>query len=218
MTKDIAVFLCNLTLNAAQPWLDGGYTVVMVDPQHPRGIHRHGKIVRVGKTVRGSYAYLGKLIRTGRVGFVAGFPPCTDVALSGTRWWAAKRKADPYFQAKAAIIAEQCRAVGALAGCPWVFENPKSAFSGIFGPPKSKFHPYEYTGYCEDDNYKKETWLWHGGGFVMPPAFRDPTLGPPDDRIHRAAPTKDPQERANFRSATPVGFSIAMYQFNAEIL
>ena len=80
--KDIAVFLCNLTLNAAQPWLDGGYTVVMVDPQHPKGIHRNGKIIRVGKTVRGSYAFLGKLIRSGRVGFVAGFPPASYTHLT----------------------------------------------------------------------------------------------------------------------------------------
>jgi len=29
------ILLCNLTLNMAQPWIDAGYRVVLVDPQHP---------------------------------------------------------------------------------------------------------------------------------------------------------------------------------------
>jgi hypothetical protein len=42
----------------------------------------------------------------------------------------------------------------------------------------------------------------------MPPAFKDSTLGEPDNRIHTASPGP---ERANFRSATPMGFAQAMY-------
>jgi hypothetical protein len=144
--------------------------------------------------------------------FVAGFPPCTDVSLSGTRWWSRKRKADPYFQARAAIVAEQCRTIGALSGAPWMFENPKSAFSRIFGKAQHKFQPYDYTGYVSEDNYKKETWLWTGGGFVMPPPFRLKNIGPPDDRIHKAPPG---DERANFRSATPMGFAYAVHKVNS---
>jgi len=215
--KNIAVFLCNLTLNAARPWLENGYAVVLVDPQHPEGVRSKGKVVTVGSTIDGSFTYLGKIIRSNRIGFVAGFPPCTDVALSGTRWWAAKRESDPYFQARAAMVAEQCRTIGAIAGCPWFFENPKSAFSRMFGEPQHKFNPYDYTAYCKRDNYKKETWLWSGGGFVMPPPNRDFSLGPPDDRIHKAPPTKDPAVRANFRSATPIGFSKAVCLFNCDL-
>lgn len=63
-------------------------------------------------------------ISSGCVRFVAGFPPCTDVAVSGTPHFAAKAGKDKFFQAKAALIAEQCRVIGQLAGAPWFFENP----------------------------------------------------------------------------------------------
>lgn len=33
--KGTAIFLCNLTMNMAQPWVDAGYRVVLIDPQHP---------------------------------------------------------------------------------------------------------------------------------------------------------------------------------------
>jgi hypothetical protein len=47
---------------------------------------------------------------------------------------------------------------------------------------------------------------------VMPPVFKDRSLGAPDDRIHKAPPGEG---RANFRSATPKGFSAALYLYNA---
>lgn len=215
MNKGVAVFLCNLTMNMAQPWADAGYRVILVDPQHPAGVHTEGKVTRIGCTIIEALVYLGPIIRSGEVVFVAGFPPCTDVALCGTKHWAKKREADPYFQAKAAIVAEQCRMVGELSGAPWLFENPKSAFSKIFGRPSHKFDPYQFTGYCPDDNYTKDTWLWTGNGFVMPEFCRDDTLGPPDDRIHKCPPSS---ERANIRSATPRGFSKAVFMANAPHL
>lgn len=45
----------------------------------------------------------------------------------------------------------------------------------------------------------------------MPHAFTDVSLGEPDDRIHRAPPGK---HRANFRSATPLGFARAVFYAN----
>jgi len=88
-------------------------------------------------------------------------------------------------------------------------------FSQIFGKPDYTFHPHHYTRYCADDNYTKLTTLRVGGGFVMPEPARDETLGAPDDRIHKAPPS---DERANFRSATPRGFSRACYLANAPHL
>jgi hypothetical protein len=49
----------------------------------------------------------------------------------------------------------------------------------------------------------------------MPAHAKDETLGAPDDRIHKAPPGDD---RANFRSATPRGFSRALYIANAPHL
>lgn len=210
MSAGTVILLCNLTLNMAQPWLDAGYRVVLVDPQHAVSSN-DGRIERIAGTVLDAMPRLSVIIRTERIVFVFGFPPCTDVAVSGARWFEEKRKADPHFQAKAALVAEQCRMVGLAAGCPWGFENPVSAFSSIFGRPQHAFNPHDFTGYCADDNYTKKTCLWTGGGFVMPTPFRDNALGAPDNRIHMAPPG---DERANFRSATPRGFALAVFMAN----
>lgn len=215
MTNGTVILLCNLTFNMAQPWLDGGYRVVMVDPQHNVSGGAGTQLERIAGTIVEAMPRLSQIIRSERVVLVAGFPPCTDVAVSGARWFEAKRKADPYFQAKAAIVAEQCRTIGELSGAPWFWENPVSVFSKIFGKPDHTFHPHHYTLYCADDNYTKLTTLRVGGGFVMPAPAKDETLGLPDDRIHKAPPSDD---RANFRSATPRGFSRALYIANAPHL
>lgn len=208
--RGTAIFLCNLTMNMAQPWVDAGYRVVLVDPQHAE-TRTDGLVERISDTVLGAMPRLSEIIRRERVVFVFGFPPCTDVAVSGARWFEEKRKADPHFQAKAALVAGQCQMVGLAAGAPWGFENPVSVFSSIFGPPSYTFHPYEFTGYCPDDNYTKKTCLWTGGGFVMPAPNPASDLPPPDNRIHMAPPG---DERANFRSATPRGFATAVFHAN----
>lgn len=215
MSAPVALFLCDLTGIMAEPWVEAGVECWLFDPQHPPDVTRSGLTVRVGMTLTEAMPIIGDLIRTRHVVFVAGFPVCTDVSLSGTRWWAAKREADPYFQAKAATLAEQCRTIGELSGAPWFWENPASAFSRIFGPPQHKFHPWWFTGWWLDDNYRKDTWVWSGGGFIMPAKRIDASLGPPDERIHRAPPGPD---RANFRAATPRGFSRATFDANRHVL
>ena len=115
------------------------------------------------------------------------------------------------FQAKAVAVAEQCRTIGRLSGAPWLVENPVSVLSRVFGKPDHYFDPCDFTAYEPADNYTKRTCLWTGGGFVMPKPARDLTLGPPDDRIHKAPPGP---ERENFRSATPRGFARAVFQAN----
>ena len=154
---------------------------------------------------------IGELIRENAVALVFGFPPCTDMAVSGARWFESKRQADPMFQAKAVMVAEQCRTVGRLSGAPWFVENPVSVLSRAFGKPQHTFHPADYTAWEPEDNYTKKTCLWAGGGFTMPQPARDPSLGAADNRIHFASPGP---ERANFRSATPMGFARAVHAAN----
>lgn len=242
MNAGTVILLCNLTLNMAQPWLDAGYRVVLVDPQHVAS-SIDGQIERIAGTVIDAMPRLSEIIRTERVVFVFGFPPCTDVAVSGSLHFESKRTKDIHFQAKAALVAEQCRMVGMAAGCPWGFENPVSVFSSIFGKAQHSFHPYRFTGLHIGDNYVKNTQIWSGGGFMMPAPDIDERVATaiayvvaecgrmvpkpkallalpnkqmvadwyPDDRIHKAAPGPD---RANFRSATPRGFSRAVFEAN----
>lgn len=221
----IAIFLCELTGVMAKPWLDAGCDCILVDPQHSEGLTVEclnpewgfSTLTKVGYVIDHpeTWRILRAAINTGRVIFLAGFPPCTDLAVSGARWFEAKRKADPAVQFKAMQVVHQCQVIGELSGAPWMVENPISQISSLWRKPDHSFHPYQFSGHCADDNYTKKTCLWTGGGFVMPEPFQDPTLGEPDDRIHKAPPGP---ERANFRSATPSGFAQAVFLANAPHL
>lgn len=212
--RDTIVSLCDITLNGCLPWIEAGYRVVAVDPQHGTTTTRDG-VTRFAGTVEDAMPLIGELIAQQRVAFVAGYPPCTDMAVSGARWFKTKYEADKLFQAKAVMVAEQCRTIGRLSGAPWFVENPVSVLASAFGKPQHTFHPADYTAYEPNDNYTKKTCLWTGGGFIMPQPAKDPSLGKPDNRIHFASPGP---ERANFRSATPMGFARALFEANGRQL
>lgn len=216
-TKGIAIFLCDLTGVMAAPWVEAGYEAILVDPQHDPGVTIDGLVTKVGRVIDHpeTWRVIREAIQSRRVVFVAGFPPCTDLAVSGARWFEAKRKQDPAVQFKAMQVVWQCRDIGELSGAPWFLENPVSQISSLWRKPDHAFHPHDFSGYCPSDNYTKKTCLWVGGGFVMPSDFRDKSLGDPDNRIHHCPPGP---ERANFRSATPRGFSIATFLSNAPHL
>ena len=205
------ISLCDYTGHMAQPWIERGYQALLVDPQHGTTRTEDG-VTRFAGTIVDAMPLIAALIRNNQVAFVAGFPPCTDMSVSGARWFKTKHEGDNLFQAKAAIVAEQCRTIGEMSGAPYFVENPVSVLSSIFGKPNHIFHPYEYTGYEPADNYTKKTCLWTGGGFVMPDPVMVDGMPKPDDRIHKAGPS---EERANFRSATPMGFARAVYYANA---
>ncbi len=208
--RRVVISLCDLTGNMVRPWVEAGYHAVLVDPQH--GTTRtEGQWTKIAGTVEDAMPLLGPLLQTGAVAAVFGFPPCTDMAVSGARWFGKKYAADSMFQAKAVMVAEQCRTVGRLSGAPWFVENPVSVLSRAFGKAQHSFHPHDYTAYEPADNYTKKTCLWVGGGFIMPNPKRHDTAGEPDSRIHFASPGP---ERANFRSATPMGFARAVFEAN----
>ncbi|HHX6672809.1 TPA: hypothetical protein ACVGL4_000573 [Pseudomonas aeruginosa] len=213
--KGICIFLCDITGKMAKPWFDDGYTCILVDPKHPRGVtvSQCGRWVTIGEIIDHptTWSVISAAIRTNRVVFVAGFPPCTDLAVSGARWFEEKRKADPLYEMKAMHVVWQCQVIGELSGGKWFAENPVSRISSFWRRPDHAFHPFQYTGFCAEDNYKKKTCLWVGGGFVMPDPYRDYSLGAPDNRIHTCAPG---DERANIRSETPTGFAIAVHLAN----
>lgn len=209
--RDTVLCLCDLTGMFAAPWLEAGYRAILVDPQHGWA-DTDGSVTKWPWTVDEMLDTPPDLTR---VAFVAGFPPCTDLAVSGARWFGIKGDTDPMFQAKAVAVAEQCRTIGRLSGAPWFVENPVSVLSSVWGKPDHTFDPADYTAFEPGDNYTKRTCLWAGGGFRMPPTNKDRALGPPDDRIHKAPPS---EERANFRSATPLGFARAVFAANTKAL
>ena len=187
-----------------QPWADAGYETICVDTQHTEA---PGKWAC---NLSSSNEVLDRI--PGPVAFVAAFPPCTHLAVSGARWF--KGKGLRALQESIGFFATCAEIVEAL-GAPYLIENPVSTISTYWRKPDHKFHPWHYAGIEPADNYTKETWLWTGNGFVMPEPRRGDLalLGAPDDRIHKAPPGAD---RANFRSKTPRGFAEAVFDANCR--
>lgn len=207
MSKGIIISLCDLTGNAVKPWVRNGYSAVIVDLQHPEGESElEPGILRVGCDVR-EYSLPPEVIS-----FVFAFPPCTDLAVSGAR----------HFQSKGLLalsdslrIVAACQKICEEGEAPYLIENPVSTLATYWRKPDYRFDPCDFAGYLDDPSaeaYTKKTCLWVGNGFRMPvPKPVEPKLG---SKMHRLPPSP---ERANLRSATPKGFSEAVFQYNRTI-
>lgn len=196
--------LCDRTGNMVLPWLEAGYQAVTVDvqPAEPK-VGR----VHVVADVRALQD-----LAVPDLAAVFAFPPCTNLAVSGARWFRDKGLAGLI---EGLEIVEACRAICEAAGAPWMLENPVSTLSTYWREPDHVFHPFDFTAFELGDNYTKKTCLWTGGGFVMPEPARYHDAGEPDDRIHKAPPADD---RGDIRSATPLGFARAVFAANAPHL
>jgi hypothetical protein len=201
--KQIVLSLCDRTGNMVQPWIEAGYEAITVDLQESPTANpaRHHFVADV---TRWRYP-----LRFGPPAIVFAFPPCTHLAVSGARWFKDKGLRSLI---EALSIVDACREICESSGAPWMLENPVSTLATYWRKPDHAFHPHEYTAFELADNYTKKTCLWTGGGFVMPPPAPAALNSAPDDRIHKAPPS---DERADFRSATPMGFARAVFQANA---
>jgi hypothetical protein len=208
--SDAAIFLCSRTANMALPWAAAGVECWCVDTQHSiRREHVQGNIRFVWGDVRSWRPPEGLNIL-----FVAAFPPCTQDAVSGARDFETK---GGMMLRDSLELFESARMAAAWSGAPYMVEHPATCLASIphIGPPDFKFHPNDYG-----DPYTKETWLWTGNGFRMPPIvkpgdmFDAPTWVEPSEgsKMHRLAPSAD---RANIRAATPMGFATAAFFANA---
>lgn len=62
----------------------------LVDPQHLE-TSIDGPVERISETILEAMPRLSQIIRTENIVMVIGFPPCTHVAVSGSRWFEAKQ-------------------------------------------------------------------------------------------------------------------------------
>lgn len=175
---------------------------------------------------------------------VIGFPPCTDLAVSGAKHFEKKREADPLFQVKAVDVCRLTETVGNLCKIPWMVENPVGVLSTMWRKPDWVFHPWEYGGllqgkeavhpdwpeYVEKrDCYPKRTGIWCGNGFEMPEAV--PARIMPDGQRMSFPKWQLQDEERKFskqfkklggsslktqmiRSLTPRGFAAAVHAVN----
>jgi hypothetical protein len=224
MKKKAIISLCDYTGIMAKPWEEAGYAVFLVDPQH-ESMMKKGMFT-IGAKIDEAMPELKVIMKTYDVKMVFAFPPCTDLAVSGAGHFEAKAQKDPHFQTKAMMVVEQCRTIGELSGAPYMIENPVSVISSAWRKPDFTFHPYEYGGYLPEDDrhplypdyiaprdaYPKKTCLWTGNGFKMPEPKPVPTDGGYSTQ-HLKLGGKSLKTK-NIRSATPRGFSQAVFEAN----
>jgi hypothetical protein len=177
----------------AEPWAEAGYLCYCIDLRHPKGERREGNIIRVGADMQTWIPPRGDIV------FASFFPPCTDLAVSGARWFKEKGL---HCLASAISLFARCVDIVKTLECPWMIENPVSAISSYWRKPDYTFHPWEYG-----DPYSKKTCLWVGNGFVMPEQM--PVIPWEGSKMHRLPPTQD---RADIRSLTPAGFARAVFK------
>ncbi|EEI7324267.1 Dcm methylase [Salmonella enterica] len=227
---DKAIFLFDRSGLMAQPWLDAGYECWLFDGQHKPGITREGNLIKVGLWFEPYYIKnhifeIMEMVGDG-VCFVAGFPECTDLAVSGAAHFKAKAERDPAFQDKATRLAVLVEFIGLALKCPWFAENPVSRLATLWRKPDFSFHPWQYGGYLPEndkhpdypdyikprDAYPKKTCIWCGNGFKQPelkPVPCDPGYSLQHSKLGgKSIKTK------NIRSATPRGFAQAVYVAN----
>lgn len=191
----IIISCFDYTTNMVKPWADAGYLCYCVDMQHPQGETQEGNIIKVGADM------LHWLPPRGNIAFAAFFPPCTDVAVSGARWFRDKGLGKLI---NALTLFKRSVDLAELTGAPYIIENPVCTVSSYWRKPDYTFDPCDYG-----DPYTKKTCLWSGNGFKMPPKQRvEPTQG---SKMHLMPPS---DERANLRSATPTGFANAVFEAN----
>ena len=203
----IVLSLCDRTGVMVEPWLAAGYECWIVDVQHPRGMARDGRLVRVGADLR------GWLPPRSEYAAVFAFAPCTDQAVSGARWFKDKGLAG---LAGAVELVERCRDICEWSGAPWMLENPVGTIANYWRKPDAYVHPWQFAGWNEDverENYTKKTGLWVGGGFVLPAV--NPAPEPHRHDIHAMAPSED---RGDKRSITPSGFARAVFEANEPLI
>lgn len=179
----------------AKPWAEAGYTCYCIDLQHKPGEIKEGNIIKVGCDLRDWLPPKGNIV------FAAFFPPCTDLATSGARWFKQKGLMRRVKAMELVAISEQ---IAEWCNAPYFIENPVGVLNTHWRKPDYMFHPYEYG-----DPYTKKTCLWTGNGFVMPD--KNPVEPVEGSKILRLPPSED---RQNLRSETPKGFANAVFRCN----
>jgi len=215
--KGVVLSCFDLSGIFVENWAKAGYECHLVDLQHPQRKETRGNVTRWGMDVFEWEKIFFKECKdkVDKIEFAAFFPPCTDLAVSGARWFAEKEISSPGTRKRAMDLVFWSDRIGKTLECPYFIENPVSVISSEWRRPDFSFHQYEFGGYNggEEDGYTKKTCLWTGGGFDLPfkkPIKLDPKIS---DKIWKMPPCAD---RQNLRSKTPRGFSRAIFEMYAE--
>lgn len=182
----------------SKPYRDAGYEVIQIDIKHGQDI------------LTWDYKQIPK---EDVIGILAA-PPCTDYAVSGARWFAAKDK-DGRTEESLKLIDKTLDVVKYFEPEFWVLENPVGRLQRLrpeIGKPSLIFQPYEFG-----DPYRKRTCLW--GNFntdltrtvVEPQGVRK---GQPDEWYSKVGGSSEATKE--YRSKTSEGFAKAFFEANKK--
>lgn len=208
-----------------QPWVDAEIPAAIFDIQHTeqyvRGIPSFDWDI---SAMRGHIIDLG---RKAGCTFVSAFPPCTDLAVSGSRHFDAKMRANPYYLGEALNLFEAAQEIIEGIGCMGFLENPVSVASTIWRPQDFTFNPFDYGGYLPEDDvhpeypdyiaprdaYPKLTCIWAVNGYTLPP--KKPVYCPLGISTQTSQLGGKSLKTKNIRSATPRGFAYANFLWHS---
>ena len=174
--------LCEFSGRVRHAFEENGYDAVsfdLLDTEIP-GKHIIGDIKKLGP------GYFKKF------DLVVAHPPCTDLAVSGARWFKYKQK-----EQREAL--DFVRWIMNLPIKHMAIENPVSIISSHIRKPDQIIQPWQF-GHGET----KKTCLWLKN---LPPLTPTDIVGGRNQRVHRLGPSKD---RWKERSRTYPGIAKAM--------
>lgn len=220
------ISLCDFTGVFVDPW-SKTHKCYIFDIQHPEFKEVRPNVFTVPGKIEDNLSFINSIMEEG-ISFASGFPPCTDLAVSGAAHFENKRKDNPRFQEEAMELFLLCYNICKSTKAPFLIENPVSVAATMFRKPCFTFHPWEYGGYLPVDDknpisdlipprdaYPKKTCLWTGNGFDMPikrPVNKPEGYSPQHTKLGgKSLKTK------NIRSATPRGFARAVYEKYAAL-
>lgn len=137
----------------ALPWAMAGFKCICVDLQAKQPLHEN--II----TIKADMRYWWPPIHPDELAFFAAFAPCTNMAVSGARWFTEKGLESLHEALELVIFAKRIAEYFENFGVPWMIENPVSTLSSYWRKPDFSFNPCDYG-----DPYTKKTCLWTGGG------------------------------------------------------
>lgn len=151
--------------------------------------------------------------QTDRWDLIIAHPPCTDLCVSGARWFAEKQK-DLRQQKAVAFFMHFV-----LANCDRIcIENPIGIMSNVYKKPSQIIQPWWFG-----DNYSKSTCLWLKGlAPLKPETIKQPEIEfvewtdaktgkkKRQDKFSADALKLPPEQRARLRSQTFPGIARAM--------
>lgn len=196
----IILSLCDESAVMVTDWARAGWECWCVDTRHTGD-----ETERVGNgSIRRIKADVCRFLPPKRLAAVFAFSPCTNLAVSGARWFKEKGL---YGLTDGLEIVSRCVAICEWSESPWLLENPVGTLSTYWRKPDYTFQPWNFG-----DMESKKTCLWTGGGFVMPEfEFIDKPDGVKES-TWKMAPSAD---RGNMRSVTFPGFARAVFEANA---